>query len=176
VRAAGDRTDGQGELWRGVLLALQAQTRNLLREERPQQAQAVSDRALALISNRGLGDSRFAVGAFVLQALVAHALGQHDVALILLERVHLARVKELGADHPLTQIVSVQRARPLWATHRHDEALSVIDHALPILRKSMGADAPALLRVQALRQDLALPAPETPQLARKLDLFFSHDN
>jgi eukaryotic-like serine/threonine-protein kinase len=172
VRAAGETTDGQGELWRGMLLALQAQTRQLLRQDLPQQAQAVSDRALALISTRALSDSRFAVAAFVLQALVAHALGQHDVALKLLDRVHADRVRGLGAEHPLTQIISVQRARPLWATHRREEALALIDHALPILRRAMGADAPTFVQVQALREELASTQADTPQLARKVDLFF----
>ena len=170
VAAIGDSPPGQGSSWLIPLVALLAQANHCLREGDFQRATQLSARAQALISSGGGGEDGFALQVHVLQAMSLHALGEHHDALKRLDRVVAAESSTRGADHPVTQLVSISRARPLWALQRPQEALVLIDHALPILREAMGADAPAVVKLDALREALATSRPWTPQELRKLEL------
>jgi len=153
------------------LHALVAQTRTLLQEGRPQQAKDMSDRAQAVLAELGLGNDRSAIRAHLQHGLAFHALGQHDAAVAILDRTYAAQAGFAGAEHPMTQLVSVHRARALWALNRPTEALQVLDRAIPILEKAMGADAPTVVRLAALEKELAATKPGAVPATRKVDLF-----
>ncbi|HEX6708576.1 MAG TPA: serine/threonine-protein kinase [Albitalea sp.] len=59
-----------------------------------------------------------------------------------------------GAQHPLTTLYSVNRAVALGALGRFQEANDVLSAAEPVLRRAMGASAPAYARVVRLRERL----------------------
>ena len=171
VIAAGDAPADGGEGWQPRLLALLARAYNDFREGRLQQATVLSARAQSLIASLGVGENRSAMPAHVLQAMSLHALGEHDAALKLLDRLCAAQAATWGAKHPAVQLVSISRARPLWALQRQPEALALIDHALPILREAMGTTAPTIVKFEALRAALATGRRWTPADLRQVELF-----
>ena len=59
-----------------------------------------------------------------------------------------------GPNDPSTCIVSLNVAIALDAVGRTRDALEMVDHAEPILRKVMGAEAPTYLRVKDLKDRL----------------------
>jgi hypothetical protein len=59
-----------------------------------------------------------------------------------------------GPEHPLAQLYSLNVAIALEIMGRNKEGLAVVNFAEPILRRSMGADAPTYLRVIELRNRL----------------------
>jgi tetratricopeptide (TPR) repeat protein len=156
--------------WLHKLPFLLVQVRLLIQEGRLDAAQDLSRRAQALLARRGL-DSLSSTEAFVLEGYIAQALGRDQRALEILDGVHGARAAVSGADHPLTQLVSVHRARSLWALGRGAEALALIDQALPILRPALGVEAPTLVRIEALRAELASTEPGAPAVKRSVELF-----
>jgi serine/threonine-protein kinase len=168
MQALGDSM-GDGE-WLQKVLWMLAQGKLQLWEGQLKDAQATSLRAQALLSKRGL-DARHSPEVFLLEGLAELAMGQPAQALVALDRAHAGQVEAFSADHPRTQLLSVHRARALWATHRGDEALALIDRALPILRNALGEDSPTFLKVQTLRAELAGSAPDTPEARRKVDMF-----
>jgi len=171
VATIGATPPGAGEEWRAQFLALLAQVRHRLREGDAEQALRVSAQVQALITARGLEGNRAVLAAQVLQAIGLNALGEHQAALQMLERACARQTDALGAEHPITQLVCITRARPLWALQRGSEALALLDRALPIVRQAMGAQAPMLARMQALRDELASPKPVPPERYRRVDLF-----
>ena len=94
----------------------------------------------------------------------AFAKGLHGVALLLrarnadaLESLRAAQsdaAKLLGPDDQLTRLLSLNAALALESLGRHTEALAVVEQAEPVLRRAMGGDAPAYLRVKALQNRL----------------------
>lgn len=156
--------------WLNKLPFLLVQVRMFLAEGRPDEAQALSQRAQALLAGRALNARAFPE-AYVLEGLVAQAMGQHERALEFLGAAHAAQVALSGADHPRTQLVSVHRARALWAVQRREEALAVIDQALPILNQALGGNAPVIARIQALRVELAAKEAALPETRRRVQLF-----
>jgi hypothetical protein len=108
---------------------------------------------------------------FLLEGLVEQAMGQPARALLAMDRAYAGQVEAFNADHPRTQLLSVHRARALWATHRGAEALALIDRALPILRAALGDDAPTLMKIRALRSELAGSEPGSAEATRKVELF-----
>lgn len=77
----------------------------------------------------------------------------------------------LGADHPLTLLVSVHQARAQCVTHQQDQALALLNHALPLLQEAMGPQAPTFLHVQALRNEITQSSQIDTRSARKVDFF-----
>lgn len=77
----------------------------------------------------------------------------------------------LGADHPMTWLVAAQQARLLWATRQGQQALALLDEAIPVLQKAMGDSAPQLIRLKSLREELAKPGRTSPGPAGKWNLF-----
>lgn len=159
------------DAWQQKLPLLLLQVRIALQSGRPDAAQGPLRRALDLLAARGQ-DARGFPEAFLLDALLAQAGGRFAQALAQLDAVHARQAEVLGADHPQTQLVSVHRARVLWALRRGDEALALLDHALPLLREALGADAPAFARLTTLRAELAAGPPDTAaQAGRRFELF-----
>jgi tetratricopeptide (TPR) repeat protein len=103
------------------------------------------------------------------QALADLQQGHFEPALALLQDKSTGYAPGAGVEHPRALLISVQLARALWATQQREQALALLDHAIPPLREVMGADAPTFVRIQALRQELASTS-STPGTARKLDL------
>jgi tetratricopeptide (TPR) repeat protein len=168
MQALGDSM-GDDE-WLQKLQLLLAQGKVHLQQGRLNEAQAMSQRAQAMLSTRRLA-ARNAPEVFLLDGLVEQAMGQPARALVALDRALAGQVDVAGDDHPRTQLLSVHRARALWATHRGAEALALIDHALPILRAALGDDAPTLMKIRALRSELAGNQPSSPEATRKVELF-----
>jgi eukaryotic-like serine/threonine-protein kinase len=154
VAAAAQAMAGAEMHWRTRVVALIAQARHALRAGDAQQTLVLTTQAQSLVNSHGAGDDRLAIGAQVLHALAAHSLGLHDAALQMLDRAHAVQVMAMGATHPASHLVSINRVRPLWALQRQTEAMTLIDQALPVLREAMGGQAPTLQRLEALRVQL----------------------
>jgi tetratricopeptide (TPR) repeat protein len=159
VGTAADPTANGGTHWHGALAARVAQARDALRRGQLHEAMRQSAQAQSLISAHGARADRFVLHAQVVHAFSLHALGSDRAALELLDRVDAAQVQGLTANHPDMQLLSITRVRPLWALQRQQEALTLIDHALPILREALGEQAPMLARIRALRNALATAPP-----------------
>ncbi len=171
VRAIGATpSKSSDEPWQGQYLALALQCMHELIEGDFQEAEKASARTQALISKWQLADDLFVVHSFVMQALLAQQRRDDAAALAQLDRLY-AKEAAKGADRLLAQLISIHRARSLWAMHRKAEALALLDHALPIIRAAMAEDAPMFRKAQALREELARTEPKSgPQ--HKVDLFF----
>ena len=168
VRQLGDAMgDAQ---WQDKLSFLLVQGRMAVAQGHVRDAQALSQRALALLDRRGV-DLKDFPEAWLLEGLVAQALGEHGAALASLDKAWAAQRALSGADHPLARLFSIHRARALWALGRGDEAVALIDGALPVLRDAMGEQAPSIRRIEALRADLAATSPDTPEAMRRVAVF-----
>jgi len=151
--------------------ALVVQARHYLREGRPRQAMALSTQAQSLIADRGVAENPFVVPAQALHGISLHMMGAQPAALQQPDRVHAQLVQALGAEHPRTQLASIIRARPLWALQRQQEALALIDHALPVLREAMGERAPTFVRILTLRAELVAAAPGSSPDMQRIEFF-----
>jgi len=171
VIAAGNASSVTGDNYQGQLAALVVQARHHLREGRPRQAMALSTQAQSLIADRGVAENPFVVPAQALRGISLHMMGAQRAALQQLDSVHAQLVQALGAEHPRTQLASIVRARPLWALQRHQEAVALIDHALPVLRGAMGAQAPTFVRILTLRAELAAAAPGSSPDMQRIEFF-----
>ena len=171
IVAAGTASASEGENWQAQMEALKVLARHQLGEGQLQRALEVTTRGESLISARGAEGDNFAVANHLLHAVSLHMLGDHPSALQLLDRVHAGAVKALGAEHPTTKLFSILRARPLWALQRQQEALALLDSALPVLREAMGAQAPTFAKIQTLREELANAKPGSFPDMKKFEFF-----
>jgi serine/threonine-protein kinase len=159
VHAIGESEAERKKLEMGKFHAMQAllvQADAFLFAHNPEKARELLHRAEALVSGaqvRNLTSESSSI--HFLQGQVAMARGQNDVAVELLGNTRAELTKTLGADHPYTQLVSTYLARALWADRHRDEALALLQHAIPLLREAMGEDAPVFLRIAALRDEWA---------------------
>jgi tetratricopeptide (TPR) repeat protein len=78
--------------------------------------------------------------------------------------------KLVGADHPASSLCSLNVAIALHALDRVKEALAIVEGAEPILRKSMGPDAPVYLRATELRSQLIRASASETSTLRGPDL------
>ena len=106
----------------------------------------------------------------LLQGLAAQQLGQHEAALQWMQDAQSLYPKQVAVDHPRYLLASLYQARGLWATNRRDKALELLDHALPKLKQSMGADSPIFVKATSLRNELATTSPGIDS-SRKVDIF-----
>ncbi|HUG23903.1 serine/threonine-protein kinase [Piscinibacter sp.] len=90
---------------------------------------------------------------------------QHSVV-----AAHGSLSRLFGADDPVTCLYSLNVATALEASGRNVEALAVVRHAEPVLRRSMGIEAPTYLRAQALLRRLERRDDTTDRL-RTIDFF-----
>jgi len=141
--------------------ALLALAEACLRTGRVDDARGFIEQALALVP----GGITAAIG----RSLFAVVLLDHDSAERGLEQALLAdevfRVS-LGAEHPMTQLFSLNRALALDRVGRHSEALALVKQTQPILERALGRDAPTYLRVVALRARLERASPLASRLPR----------
>jgi len=63
-------------------------------------------------------------------------------------------VRALGVDHPAVQLYSLNVAIASDAVGRPRDALSIVNHAEPILRNSLGTEVPTYQRIKSLRDRL----------------------
>ena len=105
------------------------------------------------------------------QGLAAQALGQPNTALSLMQEATAEYARLSGADHPLTLLVAVHQARALCVTNHKDQALALLNHALPLLQEALGPQSPTFLDVQALRNEITQSPQIHPRSVRKVDFF-----
>jgi tetratricopeptide (TPR) repeat protein len=156
----------QVKLW-----AMLLEAERLVRESRPalalsllRQADDRNSQIKQQYSRRILFHTR------LLQGLAQQQLGRHEEALQSMSESLALYPRQVASDHPRYLLASLYQARSLWATNQRDKALSLLDHALPKLGQSMGADAPIYLKAISLRNELATSAPR-PETARQIDIF-----
>lgn len=138
----------------------------------PQAAREFLRHARQRIDAEGIKDFRLMARWHLYQSLAMQAQGQFEASLASLEPSVAEHAKMLGADHPLTLVYAVHQVRALWATHRTEKALELLDHAIPILQEAMGADAPHFLKIKALRTALARNKIPSSQVARKVEIYY----
>ncbi|WP_372524913.1 serine/threonine-protein kinase [Piscinibacter sp.] len=80
--------------------------------------------------------------------------GRAGDALPRLSAAHDDLSQLLGADDPVTCLLSLNVALALDALGRGKEALAVVEYSEPVLRKAMGVDAPTYRRVKELQNGL----------------------
>jgi eukaryotic-like serine/threonine-protein kinase len=85
--------------------------------------------------------------------------GQPGEALRRMKPGHDELSSLLGAQHPMTQLFSLNMALALQAMGRTAEARDIVDRADPVLRQALGPDAPTYLRVQRLKAMLLQTPP-----------------
>jgi hypothetical protein len=143
----------------------------LLHSEQPAASQDVLEHAEKRWKADSRANQRTGARLHLMQGLAFQALDQHEPALQSLRAGTAEYALLLGENHPLTVLMSANQARSLWATHRADEALALLDRAIPILRPALGADAPTFVHLLALRGELASTPTPNPRTARKVDFF-----
>jgi serine/threonine-protein kinase len=153
------------------LWALLVPAESLLHTGQPEASRVLLQRAQARFEAGNHADRRIFGRLRLYQGFAAQALGQHDTALSLMQEATAEHARLLGADHPLTLLVSVHQARALCVTHHSDQALALLNHALPLLQEALGSQAPTFLHVQALRDELTQTPSMDSRTARKVDFF-----
>ena len=127
-----------------------------LRENDPEAAEEWISKSLAL-QRRGDGSVPASVSAAFAQSLHGISLlgrGHGAEALGSLRAAQEVASKLLGADDPTTRLMSLNVSLALEVLGRNDEALALVEQAEPSLRRAMGSDAPAYVRVKELQNHL----------------------
>jgi tetratricopeptide (TPR) repeat protein len=153
------------------LWALMVPAESLLHAGQPEAAQALLQRVQSRFEAGDRADRSIFGRLRLYQGLAAQALGQYDAALTLMQEATAEQARLLGADHPLTLLVSVHQARALCVTQHKDQGLALLNHALPLLQEALGAQAPTFLHVQALRNEITQSPQIDPRWARKVNFF-----
>jgi len=125
--------------------------------------------ALALLSS-GV-PARFQGRANVTLGLSLAGQGRMAEALALLEKADSELEADLGRDHPLRVLYSLNRAVLLHRSGSGPEAAALIDGALPKMRAAFGAAAPTVARMEALRNGRSRAGRESSASARLADMF-----
>ncbi len=149
-----------------------AQAVDRLLSAQPQAAQEFLDFAKQRIDAQGIKDFRLMARLRLYQSLALQAQGQFEASLALLQPMVAEHAAMFGADHPLTQVYAVHQARALWAVQRRQQAIDLLDHAIPILQQAMGAQAPHFQKIQALRTALARNKIAPSALTRKVEIYY----
>jgi hypothetical protein len=171
MRALGDSGPEVKQPQYVKLWALLVPAESLLHAGQPEAAQALLQRVQSRFEAGDRADRSLFGRLRLYQGIAAQALGQHSTALSLMQEATAEYARLSGADHPLALLVSVHQARALFVTHHKDQALALLDHALPVLQDALGPRAPTFLHVQALRNEIAQSPQIDPRSARKVDFF-----
>jgi len=147
-------------------------THYALQEGRIDEAEKLLEQAKSLYESGKNGFWRPKREALIYRGLIAEARGEHVEAQRLLKEAVDVSGQHQGTDHPQTLLVSVNLVRPLWATHQEHEAMALLDHVIPILTDAMGTEAPTLLRIKALRNELINPGSFVPPATWNVEIFF----
>jgi serine/threonine protein kinase len=126
-----------------------------LSEQQPQAAQATLARARELAARSGLATGYLGARLTLAEGLAWVQLGQAQRALDLMVSAQQAIDASEKPGHPLALWLGLNQVEPLCLLGRSDQALARIDAALPALKTRWGASAPAVQRVESLRQAVA---------------------
>jgi ATP/maltotriose-dependent transcriptional regulator MalT len=150
---AGGTASVQPALRAGALLGL---AEACLRMGDAEQARAWISQALDLLAERGEqpAKSRTGANARMLMGIASVQQGQADEALAWLQRSQDYFAVSLGAEHPATQLVALNRSLALATLDRREEASEISKRAQPALQEAFGSDAPAYRRVVAWTHEL----------------------
>jgi hypothetical protein len=141
--------------------ALLALAESRLLQGDPEGARQWVMRASAQQGQSGVGATAVVLGA-VAESLTGVAFlqsAQPDKGLESLRPAQAALSEVLGPQHPLTQLFSLNVALALDAVGKTEDALALVVAAEPILRESLGTQAPTFLRVQRLKTRLQSGVP-----------------
>ena len=141
--------------------ALLALAESRLRAGDAAQARHWSDSAMALLGNgtkRG-GDLRIAAVGRMLTGISLLQQSQPEDALRWLQASQADFSAALGPEHPTTQLFALNTALALADLQRLTDALALVRRAEPVLRDSLGVDAPTYQQVLALLRRLESGAP-----------------
>jgi serine/threonine-protein kinase len=112
------------------------------------------------------GNLNLAAQLDLAEGQVAQAQGDAARALTLMQQAQREFDRSDGPLHPLPQLLGLNQVAPLRALGRAAQAQALLETALPILRSSLGADAPTVLRAEALAAWRAPSAPAEPPSTR----------
>ena len=153
------------------LWALLVPAESLLHAGQPEAARALLQRVQSRFEAGDRADRSIFGRLRLFQGLAAQALGHHNTALSLMQEATAEYAGLSGADHPLTLLISVHQARALWVSRHKDQALALLNHALPLLQEALGPQSPTFLDVQALRNEITQASQIDPRSVRKVDFF-----
>lgn len=106
------------------------------------------------LANQKNNDSALTARFFALKSVAEQKLGGNDTALIYIQRAVTEQTQANGASHSVTQLIQAQEALLLWAAGQPQAALASLERVLPQLQQSLGAEAPTLRHLQAVRDTL----------------------
>jgi tetratricopeptide (TPR) repeat protein len=171
VKAFEDSKEGNKQSIAFRVEALLVQVQNqLLQQQRQQESQHLLDRAEALMDGQQPKDHQLLGMIKLYKGLLAQSMGQVGTALSLLQAATDEYSATLGAEHPLTLLVSTHQARALWAAHQRDNATAILDHSIGSLQAAMGSDAPNLVKIKALREEIARSVEPGLRAQRQVDI------
>ena len=171
MRALGDSGPEVKQPQYVKLWALLVPAESLLHAGQPEAARALLQRVQSRFEAGDRADRSVFGRLRLYQGLAAQALGQHNTALSLMQEATAEYAGLSGADHPLTLLISVHQARALCVTHHKDQALALLNHALPLLQEALGPQSPTFLDVQALHNEITQSPQIDPRSLRKVDFF-----
>jgi serine/threonine-protein kinase len=148
--SASQRVDNRHKIW-----ALLIEAERLLYEQQFTAARKQLKAAESRLDEDVLPTNRELIRIKLYQGVAAQQAGEHEQALSTLTSVTESYAKLLGPTHTRTSLSSLHLARSLVAVGRREEALSLIDRALPRLQETMGSSSPMYQRVVALRDEVA---------------------
>jgi eukaryotic-like serine/threonine-protein kinase len=152
------------------LLALNTLAEAALLAGRPLVALQWVHHAQTLVREHSFTDPREALKTRLFEGVADQALGRHTDALAALKP--FCTPGESGSSRRmLDHLFGLNCVRSLAATEGRGDAVVQIDQALPVLRESLGADAPNVYRAERLRSEIADPAFSAPRPADTIDLF-----
>lgn len=151
------------------VMVLQALAEDALRRGRADEAERWLTRATELRPQSGDSAPGFAATAMTQMytgiGLLMAGRAVDSVALLRLAQAGQARV--LGASHPLAVLYSLNTAEALAAAGLTDEARTIVDPAVPVLRQAYGTESPTFQRLVALQSQLGtLSRPPIPTPAK----------
>ena len=123
---------------------------------RPQEAKPWVQRARQLLQQHpGLSASRESLKTGLYEGLILQAQGRYQEALSAMGPICQPSWLNTPTPHRvLTHLNSLNCVPTLAALQRKDDAMALVNAALPLLEPAMGADSPVMQRVSALKADL----------------------
>jgi serine/threonine-protein kinase len=147
---AAQRVDDRHKIW-----ALLIETERALYEQQFTVARKLLKTAESRLASDVLPTNRELIRIRLYQGVAAQQAGEHEQALNTLTSVTESYAKLLGPMHTRTLLSSLHQAGSLVAVGRREEALSLIDCALPRLQETMGSSSPMFQRIVRLRDEIA---------------------
>jgi hypothetical protein len=134
-------------------------------------AQAQLKRIETRFTTGDQADRQFLGWLRLYQGLAAQGLGQPMEALSYIQAATAEYAQLMGDKHPLVLLFSVHQVRALWATQHREQAVELLNQALPLLQDALGSQAPTIIQLQALQGEITESPTMDPGAARKVDFF-----